>query len=207
MTGNIEKYITGYIKMFQRTLVLSVEPSTPEKTDIIQDTSEIPLPLFIMISLLIGAVLCYFVPERKYSGDTPGKIIIVLWLWFYFTAFAHLLCWMFRGKISFEKLYLTSIRTFTALFVVSCFVSFVGGLLFRYSTGFSTICSTGKLGDSIVNNPFYLFFFAQFILFNIYLPLIIKRLTDSRWIKTIIIGVALSMFWILFGIIFSIGHR
>ncbi len=200
-----EKYIVGCVMLFVKTLAHPIgrlTTSTNDTTAIDRPLSHPPLLAFVLISIFLGSILNLFVPARKYSGDIVGKVIVVLALWFFFTAYTHALCRIFRGKAKIEQTFWVSLQVFAALFVASSFVNLIGGVFVRHPQVSSFLVSTGKLGDSIANNPFYIYFLVQFILLNVYLPLGIKRIHNFGWKRPFLVGIALSLFWVWLGILF-----
>jgi hypothetical protein len=67
----------------------------------------------------------------------------------------------------------------------------------------SFLVKCGKLGDSLANNPVYLFFFVQFGLFNIFFPVTTKNVHGLKWWQCLLAILFLSLFWVWFGLIFS----
>ena len=85
---------------------------------------------------------------------------------------------------------------FWTLYVVADFLNLVGGLLTLLPAISSVLVKSGRVGDSIANNPIYLFFFAQFGLFNIYLPLATKNVHGLRWWHCLLAILFLALFWV-----------
>ncbi|MFC1621260.1 hypothetical protein ACFL2G_03040 [Candidatus Omnitrophota bacterium] len=157
---------------------------------------------FVLISIAIGVILNSFVPSRKYSGEFFSNMVIVFICWLFFVFYTHFLCRLFRGTASFLHTLSVSLQVFSALYVVSSFLNLAGGALVTMPFIASKLLTFGRLGDSIVNNPIYIYFIAQFILLNVYLPIAIKNIHGFGRIRPILIGVILSSLWVLLGIAF-----
>jgi len=213
----VEKYLAEYAGVFQGTLVHPIARFQPSQTTSVNDIpvktngvtalsgagSRHQLIAFVLISIFLGSIINSFVPARKYSGDIVGQIVVVSFCWLSFAAFTHTLCRIFRGEAKFEQTLWVSLQIFAALFVVSSFINLIGGVLVRHPRVSSFLVSRGRLGDSIANNPFYIYFLVQFALLNVYLPLAVKEIHGFGWIRSIVITIALSLFWVMFGMAFS----
>ena len=205
-----EKFLCGYATFCLRTLAHPIEQFSPLNTDDTSDTAtkeglqRLSLDLaFVIFSIFIGSILNSFVPSRKYSCDIVGKVIVVLMLWINFADYTHVLCRYFCGKAELEQTLWVSLQVSAVLYVVSSFINLVGGFLVILPQVSSSLVSIGQLGNSIANNPFYLYFLVQFALLNVYLPLVTKKINGFGSIRPIMVGIALSIFWVCFGIIFS----
>jgi hypothetical protein len=99
------------------------------------------------------------------------------------------------------------LQVFWTLYVVASFVILVGGLLTLVPAISSFLVKSGRLGDSLANNPVYLFFFAQFGLFNLYFPLATKNAHGLRWWQCLLAILLLSLFWVWFSFEFSTSRR
>ncbi len=213
----VEKYLSEYARVFLKTLAHPIAQFRPlgatatkdipvksHNTTVISGAVSRPeLLVFILISIFLGSTINSFVPARKYSGDIIGQVVVISFCWLFFAVFTHTLCRIFRGKAEFQQTLWVSLQVFAMLFVVSSFVNLVGGVFVRHPQVSSLLVSAGRLGDSIANNPVYIYFIAQFALLNIYLPLAIKELHGFGWVKPIVIGITLALFWVIFGIAFS----
>ena len=213
----VEKYLAEYAGLFLRTLVHPIARFQPLQTTSVNDIpvkthdvtaisgagSRPQLMAFVLISIFLGSIINSFVPARKYSGDIAGQIVVISFCWLFFAVYTHALCRIFRGKAKLEQTLWVSLQVFAALFVVSSFINLVGGVFVRHPRVSSFLVSTGRLGDSIANNPVYIYFLVQFTLLNVYLPLAVKAIHGFGWIRSIVIAIALSLFWVMFGMAFS----
>jgi hypothetical protein len=159
--------------------------------------------IFVFISMYLGTILNLAVPSRKYSGDHFDKALVMVLLWVAFTGALNLFYRLCRVKEGHEKTLWVSLQVFWTLYVVASFVNLVGGMLTLVPAISSFLVKSGRLGDSLSNNPIYLFFFAQFGLFNIYLPLATKNVHGLRWWQCLLAILFLSLFWVWFGLSFS----
>ena len=161
------------------------------------------LGIFVFISIYLGTILNLAVPARKYSGDNFEKALVMVFLGVAFTGAINLFYRLCRVKEGDEKTMWASLQVFWTLYVVASFVNLVGGMLTLVPAISSFLVKSGRLGDSLANNPIYLFFFAQFGLFNIYLPLATKNVHGLRWRQCLLAILFLSPFWVWFGLLFS----
>lgn len=152
----------------------------------------------VVISLVAGTVFNSLTPSRKYSGTFIDYIIVVLSCWCCFTLLAYAGSRLLNGKASFGSTVWVSLQIFSSLYLVSSFLNLVGGAIARLPAVNMYLVSLGPLGDSVANNPVYIYFLSQFILLNIYLPLTLKQLNGFGWIRAILIALLLSSFWIVF---------
>jgi hypothetical protein len=158
--------------------------------------------IFVFISVYLGTILNLAVPSRKYSGEDLAKALAMVVFWQVFTAMHDIGYRLCRVKGGHEKTLWVSLQVFWTLYVVASFVNLVGGMLTLVPAISSFLVKSGRLGDSLANNPIYLFFFAQFGLFNIYLPLATKNVHGLRWWQCLLAILFLSLFWVWFGFMF-----
>ncbi len=213
----VEKYLVEYARIFLRTLVhptarfrrlqTTSANNIPVKTNdvtAIGGAGSRPQEMaFVLISIFLGSVINSFVPDREFPGDIVGQIVVISFCWLFFATYTHALCRISRGKAAFEQTLWISLQVFSILFVVSSFINLVGGVFVRQPRVSSFLVSTGKLGSAIASDPFYIYFFVQFALLNVYLPLALKAIYHFGWIRLILIAIALSVPWVLFGMAFS----
>lgn len=211
-----EKYLADYATFFLRILAHPTRASASLGSESADDTGSSlgrlssthasfsrPRALaFAIISIVLGLILNSFVPSRKYSGDLAGKVVVISLCWLCFASFAYRLCRLVRGKGGFSHSAWTSLQVFSVLFVVSSAVNLFGGVIVRIPRVSSFLVSLGKLGDSVANNPVYIYFIVQFALLNVYLPLSLKPVHGLGWMRCLLVGVVLSFFWAVFGIAF-----
>jgi hypothetical protein len=161
------------------------------------------LLVFVLINATLGTLLNLAVPARKYSGDNFSKAVIMVFLWGGFTVAFTGVCRLSASKASLEKIAWVSLQMFSTLYVVAGLVNLVGGLLMLVPLIAACLVRWGSLGDSIAHNPVYIFFFVQFGLFNIYLPLAAKGvlgLSRGGCFRAIMF---LSLFWVWFALLCS----
>ncbi len=214
---SVDKNLAGYARIFSRTLVHPTASFQPMQTSSInsipgkaQDLlapdntgSWLQLSAFVLISVFLGSIINFLVPARKYSCDIVDKITVLSFFWLGVVACMHPLCRMFRGRANPTQTDYVSLHVVSTLFVVSSVISLVGGVFVRHPQVSSSLGSIGRLGDSIANNPVYIYFLTHCALFNVYLPLAVKAIHGFGWFRTIMIAIVLSSFWALFAIVFS----
>jgi hypothetical protein len=169
-----------------------------------------PLPVFVAISVLLGSGLLLLVPARKYSGANMDKALVVMFLWLGFSLVADFLGRLLRGRgLGWAhpfSLFPLSAQIFAALYVVSGAISLAGALALRLPGASEWLASLGRFGDSLANNPCYIYGLSHFILFNIYLPVGAGKCYGlSRW-RMMLVGAVLAMSWVLFALWFQNGR-
>lgn len=216
----VEKHLAEYTGVFVRTLVHPIARFQPLQTNSINNmpgkTQDLPatggtgsrlqLAAFVLISIFLGSIINSFVPARKYSNDIVGKIVVLSFFWIFLVAYMHPLCRIFRGKADLMQTLWVSLQVFAPLFLVSSLINLVGGVFVMHPRVASFLVSTGRLGNSIAHNPVYIYFLVHYAFLNVYLPLALKAIHGFGWISTIMIAIALSLFWMLFGMVFSLHY-
>jgi hypothetical protein len=153
----------------------------------------------VVVSLAVGTVFNSLVPSRKYSGNFVDYVVVVLSCWCCFTLLAYAGSRLLKGEAAFGSTIWVSLQLFSSLYLVSSFLNLLGGALVKLPAVNMLLVSSGRLGDSVANNPVYIYFLCQFILLNIYLPLALKQLNRFGWIRAVLIALLLSLSWIIFG--------
>lgn len=190
---------------FQPMLESSVEPGAivlPSKTLVTRAGPRLNPKLFsfMIISIFIGSIVNAHIPNRTTAPEFHVTVVITLAMWFVYSCIVYSICWLLHGKGTFADTLSVSMQLLAVIYLISSLVAFSWGVLVQVPLLGVYLASIGSGIEFLVNNPIYIYFFVQFILFAIYLPLALKDVHGFKWLQQI-----LTLILAIFAILLSLG--
>jgi len=156
---------------------------------------------FIIISIFIGSTLNSIVPGQPpvpgqpLSPDIITTSIVTAAVWFAYSVSIYGVCRLLGGKGNFWETISISLQLLAVIYVVSNFATLIWSiiaqvLLFYKVNG--TIIELNdmiKLPDIFMSQPFLIYYFIQFGLMIIYLPLSLKPIHKFGFIRRVCVNV------------------
>jgi hypothetical protein len=152
--------------------------------------------VYVVISILIGVTLNALIPNRIKSPDAQTTIVVILLNWFLYSTVVHLICKLFRGRGSYAETLSVILQLISTLYVVSSFGALILSLLSRIPQLNSILINANGSFSVAASEPFWFFFFLQFLLLTIYVPLAVRHVHGFVWRKQLSIGF-ISLFLVL----------
>ena len=129
---------------------------------------------FVIINIFIGLAIRKQIPGGKDDQDFIIAVIVIFAIWFFYSSIIHRLCKLLQGHGTFTQTLSVSLQLLAVLYVVSNFVTFILGALVTAPQLGTFIATFGWITKLLVDYPSFIYFFAQFGLLIIYLPLAIN---------------------------------
>lgn len=158
---------------------------------------------FAVLSVFIGSTINELIPNRNTAGfDIVTTFLITMALWFFYSFLFFIVCKIFNGKGSFEETLGIGLQLLSVIYVIASLFAYLGGLIVstfqsQSLVGFFTATTTLPTSTATFR-PIVLFFYAEFFLWILYMPMALKVIHHFGRVRQIVVGfIAATVFLIL----------
>lgn len=157
---------------------------------------------FVCVSIFIGSTIMAIVPGRSTNSLNFTTILLAtVAAWWFYSFVLYVLCKLAKGKGSFEETLGVALQLFSVIYVVSSVLAFLSGLIIvavqANWPSTTTAASSGFSGFQ----PVSIYFFVEFVLLAIYLPIAVKFVHGFRWFRQLVIGCVTSVVFVSFSVL------
>lgn len=142
------------------------------------------IPVFILISILIGATVGLLVPNRPPMKDRAQVAVTVALLWLLISTLVHFFCRLMQGRGSLTGTVVTMVQVLAMVYVFSYFIVLLisaAAIVIPWVRFELIKIGFSKPGDILLS--------LQFLMLLVYVPLSVGSVHGFRAVRRVVIGV------------------